>query len=218
MIRASLLATAALAVAFAAGAAHAAEPTPGYRLGDATLPRSPVSLAEFELLKATVLFTDADTAALRRAGTILVPQTEAILDVWYGFVGSNPHLVRFFGDARTGTPDARYLARVRARFARWIKDTTDGNWDQSWLNWQHEIGLRHTSAGKNRTDGVAAVKQVDFRYMVAFISPISLTIRPFLEKGGAPAAEIDRMQAAWTKAVILQTILWSQPYVREGQF
>ena len=35
----------------------------------------------------TVLFTDEDAGYLRRAGAILAPQTEAVLDVWYGFVG-----------------------------------------------------------------------------------------------------------------------------------
>lgn len=211
---------AALAAAFATPALAQTPPNapPGYRLGDAALPRSPVSLADFELLKTTVLFGADDVAALRQAGAILVPQTEKILDVWYGFVGANPHLLRSFSDARTGQPDGAYLGRVRARFARWIKDTTDANWDQAWLDWQHEIGVRHTARGKNRTDGATATAQVDYRYMIAFIVPISATVRPFLEAGGAPREQVDRMLAAWTKAVVLQAILWTQPYVRAGEF
>jgi Protoglobin len=149
---------------------------------------------------------------------VLVPKTEQILDIWYGFVGSNPHLVYYFADKENNQPDMDYLNRVRARFGRWIKDTTDANFDQAWLDWQHEIGLRHNRLGKNKTDGVNSVDQVNFRYLVAFIYPISATIRPFLAASERTPDEIEKMHAAWTKAVVLQTILWSYPYIKEGQF
>ena len=75
---------------------------PGYRLGDPTLPRSPLTLQELELLKRTVLFTEEDERYLRMAGEVMAPKTEAILDVWYGFVGANPHLIRYFSDKADG--------------------------------------------------------------------------------------------------------------------
>ena len=62
---------------------------PGYTYDDPQLPPSPVSHAAFSQLAASVAWTDADRDALRRAAPVLVPQTEAILDVWYGFVGAN---------------------------------------------------------------------------------------------------------------------------------
>ena len=191
---------------------------PGYRYGDTSLAKSPVSLEELDLLKQALLFTDEDTAYLRKAGAILKPQTEAILDVWYGFVGSHPHLLYYFSNKETGEPDSRYLARVRARFGKWIEDTTTADYDQRWLDWQHEIGVRHHVSGKNKADNAPSVDQIHLRYIIAFIVPISATIKPFLASGGTVAEEVEKMHAAWTKAVTLQAILWSHPYVKDGQF
>ncbi len=191
---------------------------PGYRFGDPSLARSPVTLADLELLKSTVLFTQEDVKYLRMAGDVLVPQTEAILDVWYGFVGANPHLLYYFSNKSDGKANAEYLNRVRARFGQWIKDTTQAKYDQAWLDYQHEFGLRHTRIGKNKTDNVAAAEHIHFRYLIAFIVPISVTIEPFLQNGNHSAEDIKKMHAAWTKALVLQTILWSYPYVRDGDF
>jgi Protoglobin len=83
---------------------------------------------------------------------VLAPQVEAILDVWYGFVGANPHLLAAV-TGPDGQPDQRYLAAVRRRFGRWILDTARAEFDQAWLDYQNEIGLRHTRTSKNRTDG-----------------------------------------------------------------
>ena len=88
---------------------------PGYTYGTAAVDRSPVSLQDLELLKATLLLGDDDLAALRRSGAVLAPQVEEILDVWYGFVGANPHLLAAFSNAQ-GQPDQHYLAAVRRRF------------------------------------------------------------------------------------------------------
>jgi hypothetical protein len=48
--------------------------------------------------------------------------------------------------------------------------------------------------------------------------PITTTLRPFLAKNGASPEEVDKMHAAWVKSVTLQVILWSYPYVRDGDF
>jgi hypothetical protein len=69
---------------------------PGYTYGTDAVPRSPLSLDELELLKATLLMGDDDLAALRRSGQVLAGRVEEILDVWYGFVGANPHLLAAF--------------------------------------------------------------------------------------------------------------------------
>jgi hypothetical protein len=178
---------------------------------------SPVNLQELELLKTTLLLGEADLEALRRSRAILEPQVEAILDVWYGFVGSNPHLLASFQNAE-GEPQGDYLAAVRKRFGAWILDTASARFDADWLAYQEEIGLRHHRTKKNRTDGADAAAEVPFRYLVALVIPITTTLRPFLEKGGASAAEVDAMHQAWVKAVLLQAILWSRPYVRDGSF
>ncbi|HJV12597.1 MAG TPA: protoglobin domain-containing protein [Propionibacteriaceae bacterium] len=190
---------------------------PGYTYGTDVVPRSPVSLDELQLLQATLLLGEDDKAALRRSGDLLAPQVEAILDVWYGFVGSNPHLLAAFTRS-DGQPNQDYLAAVRRRFGRWILDTARAEFNQAWLDYQHEIGVRHTRSGKNRTDGVDAADQVPLRYVLALLIPITTTLKPFLASGGAAPEDVDAMHQAWVKAVLLQVILWSQPYVREGEF
>ena len=193
-------------------------PVPGYAYGSPQLARAPFTTADLAALQKALLFTEEDVEALRRSREILADQTDAILDVWYGFVASTPELVVYFGDARTGQPDAAYLEAVRKRFALWILDTAAANYDQAWLDWQYEIGLRHTRIKKNRTDGVNSVPQVHFRYLPALTIPITTTLKPFLARKGASAEEVERMHAAWVKAVLMQAILWSHPYVKDGEF
>ena len=193
-------------------------PMQGYTYGSPALAKSPVSLADLRLLQGSLLFTGADVQALRLSRPLLEGQVEDILDVWYGFVASTPQLVQYFSDERTGEPDGQYLDAVRERFAQWILDTADARYDQRWLDYQHEIGLRHHSAKKNQTDGAASAPIIHFRYLPALVYPITATLRPFLEKGEHTPEQVDAMHAAWTKSVLLQTILWCHPYVNEGQF
>ncbi len=198
--------------------AQSAPPIPGYAMGQKSLAKAPYTLANFESLKKTLLFTDEDIRYLRMSKAILADQTEAILDVWYGFVASTPELVFYFKNNKTGAPDGAYLGAVRKRFGQWIADTADANYDQAWLDYQYEIGLRHTTPRKNTTDKVDSVPLVNFRYLSALTIPVTTTLKPFLAKKGASAADVEKMHAAWVKSVLMQTILWSYPYVRDGQF
>jgi hypothetical protein len=133
-------------------------------------------------------------------------------------VGSRPHLLRYFANRRTGLPEAEYLTKTRARFGRWILDTTAAEYGQAWLDYQNEIGLRHHRAKKNATDGASAAEHINFRYLPTFVYPITATVKPFLAKKGHSAEEVEKMHQAWFKAVVLQVALWSRPYVREGDF
>jgi hypothetical protein len=191
---------------------------PGYRAGDPALPRSPLTAKDLELLKATLLLGEDDTAALRKAHDVVVDQVEAILDVWYGFVGSTPHLLAYFSDPKTNQPVGAYLSAVRKRFGQWILDTCRADFDEQWLAWQDEIGRRHHRMGKNKTDGVAAAAHIPMRYVLALAFPIAVTMKPFLAKKGHSPAEVEAMHAAWTKAVLLQAILWCRPYAKDGDF
>jgi hypothetical protein len=191
---------------------------PGYTYGTEDVARSPLSNEEFDDLKKTVLFGDDDVRYLKMSHDVLEDQVEDVLDVWYGFVASNPHLVRSFADRDTGEPIGEYLERVRARFGRWILDTASADYDRAWLDYQYEIGLRHHRTKKNQTDGVNAVEVVPLRYLIGLIYPITATLRPFLEKKGHSRDEVDAMQDAWRKSVILQVALWSQPYARTGDY
>lgn len=190
---------------------------PGYTYGTAEVARSPVSLDDLRKLQQAVGWTEEDARSLRMAGDVLEDQVEQVLDVWYGFVGSTPHLLSYFSDPH-GQPLPDYLAAVRRRFGQWILDTCRRPHDQAWLDYQHEIGLRHHRAKKNRTDGVQSVEHIPLRYVVALIAPIALTIKPFLAKKGHSADEVEKMHAAWVKAVVLQAALWSYPYANPGDW
>lgn len=191
---------------------------PGYGLGAPGTPASPLSMQDFDLLKRSVLFTDEDVKALRMSLEVLRDQTEAILDVWYDFIASSPHLVQVFVNKKDGKPDEKYLAAVRQRFGQWILDTAAANYDQKWLDYQYEIGLRHHRAKKNKTDNVEASDIIPLRYILALVYPVTATLKPFLAKKGHRAEDVEKMHQAWIKSVLLQVILWSQPYVREGDF
>ena len=191
-------------------------PIRGYTLGSAA--RSPVTLAEFELMKNSALFGDDDVRALRLSHDVVKDQVEAILDVWYGFVGSQPQLLASFSGRTSGQPLGDYLGGVRKRFGQWILDTAAAQYDQPWLDYQHEIGLRHHRSKKNRTDGADASAIVPFRDLFALIFPVTFTLKPFLAKKGHSAEQVEQMHAAWLKSCLLQLTLWSYPYVKDGDF
>ena len=184
----------------------------GYLHDDPTLPPSPVSVAALDQLHQSVLWSDEDVEALQQAAEILVPQTEQILDVWYGFVGSNPHLVATFGGS-DGAPSGDYLAAVRERFGRWIQDLCTRPHDRDWLAYQEEIALRHHPAKKNTTDGIDSTSShVPLGHLIALAVPITVTIRDFLRVDGVNEAQVDAMYHAWFKAVVLSVALWARPY------
>ena len=191
---------------------------PGYTYGTGAVARSPLSPADFELMKKSVLFTDDDVARLRASLDVVRDEVEAILDVWYGFVGATPHLLASFVRKADGLPDGDYLAAVRRRFGRWIIDTARAEYDQPWLDYQHEIGLRHHRAKKNATDGAAAADVVPFRHLFALIFPITFTLKPFLARKGHSADDVDAMHTAWVKSCLLQVTLWARPYIQEGDY
>lgn len=191
---------------------------PGYKFNDPNLPPATLTAQEFENMKKAVLLSEADLLALRRSYPLLAPRTEEILDVWYGFVGSHDFLLASFMDTESGQALSDYLGRVRARFAQWILDTAKAEYDTQWLAWQLEIGRRHHRVGKNLTDGARAPANVPYRFLPLLAQPIVDTLRPFLAVEGISRDEVDTMQNAWRKAVLLQVTLWSQPYISEGDY
>lgn len=189
----------------------------GYTYGSSSVARSPLTVKDLENLKKAMLFTEEDEKYLRMAGQVLADQIENVLDVWYGFVASHPHLVYYFTDGK-GNANVEYLNAVRKRFGQWILDSCNRPYDQAWLNYAHEIGLRHHRTKKNKTDGVQSVPNISFRYMVAFIYPITATIKPFLAKKGHNAEDVEKMHWVWFKSVVMQVALWSAAYVKPQDY
>lgn len=190
----------------------------GYKMGTGEVPQSPISPEEFEKMKSSVLFTDQDIEYLRMSYEVVKDRTDEILDVWYGFVGSQPQLLESFTSKTDGAPLGDYLGAVRARFGRWILDTARAEYNRDWLNYQHEIGLRHHRTKKNRTDGVNSIDIVPFRYLFLLAFPVTFTLKPFLSGKGHSAEEVEKMYLAWVKSCLLQLTLWSYPYIKEGDF
>lgn len=186
----------------------------GYTYGQQQVAESPVTAAELEDLKASVMFSSEDEQALVMAGDVLEDQVKDVLEVWYGFVAAHPHLVAYFSTPG-GEAIQEYLDRVRPRFEQWILDTCRRPYDRAWLDYQEEIALRHTRTKKNQTDGVEALSPVPLRHLVAFIYPITTTMRQFLAAKGHSASEVEAMWQAWFKAVTMQVALWSRPYAQD---
>ncbi|MEO0479840.1 MAG: protoglobin domain-containing protein [Planctomycetota bacterium] len=186
--------------------------------GNPSAPQPPaLRVAEFRTMQDTALFGTEDIQALQRSRPILEPRLDELLDVWYGFVASKPHLLASFS-APDGEVLPEYLAAVRKRFAAWVLATADANYDESWLRQQLEIGRRHHRTGKNRTDDADAVEHIPFRNLIPLCVPILTTLKPFLAEGADSAEDLEQMHAAWTKSVLLQVTLWSTPYIQPGDF
>jgi hypothetical protein len=84
---------------------------------------------------------------LRRAGAILTNQAEDLVDTWRQVIAGHPHLMQYSAGPE-GTPDPHYSAASKPRFVQWVRDTCERPYDQAWLDYQHEIALRHTRAKK----------------------------------------------------------------------
>lgn len=188
---------------------------PGYSYGSTDVPSSPVSMDELRKLEAAVGWTREDAAWLLAAADILVPRAEAMVDCWRAAIASQPALLQSFLDAQ-GKPDEHYKAAVKRRFVRWVSDVCLQPHDQEWLNYQEEIGLRHTPAKKNRTDGGHTSTVVPQRYLIGFTAVVVTSARDFLAATMKPQSEIDRMQDAWTRAVLLNIALWCRAYSVPG--
>jgi len=189
-----------------------ADPIHGYTYGAASVPTSPVTLSEFDALKATAGFTVEDEHLLRQAGEALADQTEAIVTRWRSdIIARIPNLARH-SRSLDGQPIPEYLAQSNLRFRQWILDTCFRPYDQDWLNYQHEIALRHTSLKKNTVDGVRSTAYVPFRDIAAFVAVMNDTIKPFMAAKGHVQSVVDGMHRAWCKSVQLQLALWAKPY------
>jgi hypothetical protein len=188
----------------------------GYNFGSGEVARSPVSLEQLALLERAVSLTEEDECWLRRAGEVLADRTGEVVGAWREVIAANPHLVCYYG-SQAGVPAPAYKAKVAERFKQWILDVCLRPRDQVWLDYQHEIGLRHTHLRKNKVDRAAALPHIPLRYLIAFTAVINDRIKPFLAKGSAPA-DAEAMHRAWCKAVLLQVALWSRPYAAESDW
>ena len=191
---------------------------PGYNPGSPEVAKSPISMDEFRELQHSTFFNDEDVVYLRLSYEVLKDQAEDLVKVWRGIIALHPHLAAYSRDSKTGELDKEYSARVGKRFAQWVLDTARAEYDQAWLDYQYEIGLRHHRLKKNQTDHAHTASHIRARDLIAFSAATVAPMRPYLEKGGHSREIVDRMYDAWWKSMILQVALWSQPYMNPGDF
>lgn len=184
----------------------------GYTYGTRRAAESPLTLEDLGRLEEAVWLTDDDQAALRDAADVLGRQADDMVTAWRARLHEQPWLAGYSGHP-DGTPNPGYSAASKPRFDRWIIDACIRPLDQDWLDYQHEIGLRHTRAKKNLTDSADSLSQVPLRYVLAFTAVIITTAREYLAADGASAEQLDRMHAAFTKSVMLHVTVWSRAYV-----
>jgi hypothetical protein len=189
----------------------------GYTYGTAQVASSPIDLHELRKLEQAVGLTVDDKQQLRQAGEILADQAIEMVETWRGIIGECPHLARYSAHP-DGNPNPRYSAASHPRFARWIIDLCTRRYDQDWLDYQHEIALRHSRAKKNQTDDADSADHIPLRYVLGFTPVILLTAKDFLARKGHPADAVERMHAAWVKAVMLHVTIWTRAYVSDDDW
>jgi Protoglobin len=129
---------------------------PGYSYGMDTVPRSPISLEEWESLKKSALFSEEDVVYLRLPYNVLAGQVEDLLKIWRGIIFDHLHLRACDEDPNTSKADTQYAQSVAKHFGQWVLDMARAQYDQAWLDYQYEIGLRHHRT-KKKTRQTAAI-------------------------------------------------------------
>jgi hypothetical protein len=196
------------------GAGHSEPEIPGYDFSVAGAAQSPVSREDLERLEQTMGWTTDDARLLERYAPLFQRHAEKMVDAWRAIIAGQPHLAQWFY-APDGNPDEEYKARVKRRFVQWVFDVVTRPHDRAWLDYQEEIGLRHTPAKKNKTDGRNTPPLVPLRYLLGFL-PVVIEIRSFLENEILDLGELRDVERAWMKAVHLHVVLWTRPYVTES--
>jgi hypothetical protein len=188
---------------------------PGYDYGAPASAKSPVSRQELLEIEQTIGWTDEDAKILRQHQHIFVQHAEQMVDAWRSIISSQPHLLKWFVGP-DGQKDEEYAAKVKPRFVQWVIDACQRPHDQEWLNYQEEIGLRHTPAKKNLTDHRETPPLVPLRFLLAFVPLVIAGPRQVLIRAGLCNEELRKIEQAWAKTVQIHLILWSGPYAKEN--
>jgi Protoglobin len=191
---------------------HHPEQIPGYDYGSVRVAGSPLTLVDLDRLTAVVGLTDEDRAALTEAADVLADQADDMVTAYRARLGKLSWMAPYSGHP-DGSPNPEYGAASKPRFDRWIIDACTRPLDQAWLDYQHEIGLRHTTAKKNKTDHADSMDQIPMRYLLGFTGFVMATARDYLGATGAPAEQVDRMHSAFVKSVMLHVTVWTRAYV-----
>ena len=187
---------------------------PSYDYGTENSATSPLTEEELSRLEQTVGWSSEDAKTLQKHAELFRQHAESKVDSWRAVIGAQPPLSHWFV-APDGKPDDAYKASVKRRFVQWVVDVAQRPHNRAWMDYQEEIGLRHTPAKKNVTDNAHTPPLVLLRYLLSFI-PIVLPVRQFFSGAINDEDQLSAVQTAWTKAVLLHVTLWSRPYAVPG--
>ncbi len=168
---------------------------------------------DIDLLWHIGLFSVDDARALRKVWRILKGQTDDYLDRLLGMVAAYPALATELAVLHGGhgeeeiENDSRILHRW---FRQWLFETCLFPQESPWLRQLHEKPPQDSRAPPT------LMPLPRFRYVVTLAFPLAATARPFLAASGNDQNEIERMQHALLKAILLQAALLGKLYVKEG--
>src|SRR5262245_4150907 len=93
---------------------------PGYDFGTDKVAKSPITMAEWDELKKSALFSEEDVFYLRLSQDVLANQVDDLLKNWRGIIFDHPHLRAYDEDPETHEVDTDYLKAVGKRFGQWV--------------------------------------------------------------------------------------------------
>ncbi len=187
----------------------------GYDYGQPGIAHSPLTLRDLQEIETAIGWTEEDARVLQRHSEIFKQNAEQMVGAWRQVIASQPYLAKWF-TTPDGKPDEEYKAKVKARFVQWVTDACLRPHDQAWLDYQEEIGLRHTPQKKNKTDHAPTQALVPLRCLIAFVTTVTISSRKFFLAAGLAGEELQRLEDAWQRAVQLHVTLWSRPYAQAG--
>jgi hypothetical protein len=172
-------------------------------------------IEEIELLWRIGLFASDDERALRKLWRLLQGQTDDYLDMVLGMVAAYPALAtalaaacqQNLGSSMDGS------AAVRSLFREWLFQTCLAPREPSWLKRLYSLDSDPASERPMQT---ISARLPSFRYLIALSFPLIAAMRSLLAGAGLAHQDIERMQSALLKAILLQVTLLSKLYVKEG--
>lgn len=167
---------------------------------------------EIGLLGRVGLFSRDDARALRKLWRVLEDQTDDYLEMVLGMVAAYPTLAAALTVLRTEGPEnpMEGSTTIRHLFRRWLFETCLSPHEPAWLM------QLYAELPPDRPAPSLSARLPAFRYLIALSFPLVATARTLLVTSGLAPQEIERMQSALLKAILLQVALLSKLYVKEG--
>lgn len=189
-------------------------PLPGEHEVAAAAPAGFPDAGEIDLLGRVGLFSPDDARALRKIWRVLKGQTDDYLDMVLGMVAAYPALAAALTVLRDESPEDATGGSATARhlFRRWLFETCFSPHEPPWLK------QLYAEPPSERAEQSFLTRLPGFRYLIALSFPLVAAARALLVAGGLATQEVERMQTALLKAILLQVALLSKLYVREGSW